>query len=163
MFSRSWKSLLLAKVLILVGCVLLFFGWTYGDAAKREARTVGTITRVDCGRSCTYVYIFKANDVRIQGDSSTCHTALTHEGCKVGAPVLVYYDPQHLSETMLEEFGAASRERYFIGTWMVASGLALIGVYFILKKGVKDPEKPDEPDESGRNGEPDVLHVVPGE
>jgi len=155
--------LLLAKVFIVVGCVLLFFGWTYWDVAKREATMIGTISRVDCGRGCTFVYIFKVNGIKIQDDSSTCHTALTPRGCNVGAPVLVYYDPQHLSETMLEEFGAASRERYFMGVWMVGCGLLLIGLYFILKKVRKGSEEPDEPDESRRNGESDVIHIAPVE
>jgi hypothetical protein len=63
---------------------------------------------------------------------------------------------------MLEEFGAASRERLFFGSLMVICGFLLIGFYFILKRVVGDPEESEETDESKNNDEPDVLHIVPG-
>src|SRR5580765_5209098 len=128
MFFRSWKSLLLAKVMIVVGCVLLYFGWIYADAAKREATTVGTIIHVVHGKGSRYEYVFKINGVNIKDDSGTCHTALTPSGCKEGALVLVHYDREHLSESMLEGFGAASRERLFMGAWMIFCGLLLSGL-----------------------------------
>jgi hypothetical protein len=163
MFFRSWKSLVLAKIVIVVGCVLLFWGWTDADAAKREATAAGTISNVSCGRGCTYEYIFRVNGVRIEDDSDTCHTALTTEGCNVGAPVLVYYDPEHLSNSKLEEFGVLSRERYFMGIWMVSCGLFLIGLYFILQKFGKNSDDEEEPCEGDGDDKSDVLHVVPGE
>jgi hypothetical protein len=161
MWFRSSKSLVLAVILIGIGFVQLMMGLSYMQVSKREASTVGTVTRVDCGRSCTYAYTFEVNEVRIRDDSSTCDTALTRAGCKVGAPVLVYYDPQNLSETMPEEFGAASRERYFMGGWMAGCGLLLIGLNFILKKTLKDSEEPEERDKSGPDDESEVLSIAP--
>ena len=133
------------------------------DAAKREATTVGTISRKDCGRTCTYVYVFKVNDVKIQDDTSTCRTALTSAGCAVGAPVLVYYDRERLSVTALQEFGFASRGRLFMGVWMASCGLLLIGLNSFLNRKGANPEESEEPDESDGDNRSDVLHIAPGE
>jgi hypothetical protein len=147
MFFRSRISLLLANILILLGCVQLFFGWRYANSARREVTTIGTILYVIGGRSTTYEYVFEIDGARIQDDSGTCHTALTPRGCKVGAPVLVYYDHDPALVTMLQDFGAASREKYFMGFWMACCGLLLIGLYFTLKRTKRDDEGSEEPDE----------------
>jgi len=164
MFFRSPVSLLLAIILVIVGSVHLFLGWTHGAAAKSEATTIGTISYISGGRGSTYSYVFEINGVRLIQDSGTCRTALTSQGCRVGAQVLVYYAHLPVLETRLEEFGAASREKYFMGAWMVGCGLILIGVYFIQKKAGKESSgETDEPDESGDNNESDVPHIAPGQ
>lgn len=165
MFFRSEKSPLLAAVLILVGLFQLTSGLTYAGAAKREASTVGLLSSVQCGRTCTYAYVFTVNDVKISDDSSTCKTPLTSRGCRKGAPVRVYYDPEDLSTNFLEEFHLAARGRIFFGTWMISCGLLLICLYFILNKFGKNSEDAGDPDQDNGNsdvaGESDVLHVTP--
>jgi hypothetical protein len=163
MFFRSLRSLILAAILLIVGCVQLSNGWDYADSAKRELSTVGKLTYVTKGKSSTYEYSFEINGFKTGSISGTCKTALTLQGCEVGASVLVYYDPTHRSSPMLQEFGAASREKLFMGAWMAGCGLLLIGVYFVLKRTGEDEKKPDEPNDSELNREPDVLHIVPGQ
>lgn len=163
MFFQSAKAQILGIFLLVVGGVLLMLGWSYADAAKREATAVGTITQVSCGRSCTYAYVFKFNNVSIGDDTSTCRTALTRRGCKVGAPVLVYYDPENPTETALQEFGAAGRGRIFMGIWMLSCGLILIGINSFLNREGKDPEEPEDLDESEQSGQSDAIHIAPGE
>jgi hypothetical protein len=163
MFFRSPVSLLLAAILLLVGSVQFFLGWSYADAAKGEATAIGAITYITGGKGgSTYNYEFEIEGVKLEQDSGTCQTPLTPQGCKVGAPVLVYYAHTPVLETRLQEFGAASREKYFKGGSMAGCGLFLIGFYLILKKTGKDSEEPDEPDEGGSKNEPEVLHIVPG-
>jgi hypothetical protein len=162
MFFRSPMSLLLSIILIVVGSVHFFLGWRYGVAAKSEATAIGTISYITGGRSTTYDYAFEIDGVKLIQDCGTCRTALTPQGCKVGARVLVYYAHLPVLETRLQEFGEASREKYFMGAWMVGCGLLLVGAYFILKKTGKDSEESDESDENVRNDEPDVLHIAPG-
>jgi hypothetical protein len=143
MYFRSWRFLLLAKILIVIGGVLLFFGWTYADAAKREATTVGTISGVINGKGSTYQYSFKVNGVTIHDDTGTCRTDFTPQGCQQGAQVLVHYDRDHISRSMLEDFGAASRQRLFIGGWMVCCGGLLIGLYFVFNRKESGPKEPE--------------------
>ena len=161
MFFRSWKSLLLAKILIIVGCVLLFFGFTYRGAASREASTVGRITRVQCrAKGCTYSYVFVVNDTNILDDCETCKTPLSPRGCAEGSLVRVYYDPEHLSESMLGEFGVASQEELIPGTCLVLFGLVLIALYFLIKRFEGASDDPD-PDRNLDDPQPDVIHIVP--
>jgi hypothetical protein len=108
MFFRSPLSLLLAAILIVFGSVQLFFGWSYGEAAKSEATAIGVITYMSDGRDSYYNYAFEINGVKLQQDCGTCRTALSPLGCKVGAPVLVYYAHTPVLETRLQEFGAVS-------------------------------------------------------
>ena len=164
MFFRSWKSLLLSKISIIAGCVLLFFGFTYRGAAGREVSTVGRITRVQCGgKGCTYAYVFVVNGSNILDDSETCKTPLTARGCVEGAPVRVYYDPKHLSESMLQEFGVASREKLIFGASLVAFGVVLIALYFLIKRSESGSDDSADPDRNLDDPQPDVIHIVPGE
>ena len=140
MFVRSAKSVVLAVILIAVGGFQLIWGLTYSDAAERETSTVGSLSNVQCGRGCTYTYVFTVNDVKIVDDSNTCKTPLTSRGCKNGAPVRVYYDPEDFSTNLLEEFAAAGRARIFMGVWMLSCGLILIGVNFLLNRKNADPD-----------------------
>lgn len=157
---RSAQLQILGIILILVGGFQLLSGLSYADVARREATTVGTISRVDCGRTCTFVYVFKINGVGIQDDTNTCRTSLSPQRCRVGAPVLVYYDPENVSQTLLQDFRAASRGRIFFGIWMVSCGLLLMGLRLILDKREKNSS---EIEQRENPGEDEVLHVAPGE
>ena len=161
MFFRSPTSPLLAAILILVGSMQLFFGWKYGEAAKGEATAIGVITYISGGRSRSYNYEFEVDGVKLQQDSGVCHTAITPQGCEVGAQVLVYYAHIPVLETRLQEFGIARSEKYFMGGWMVGCGLLLICVYFILRKLGRDSSETVESEENGHEREPNVLHIVP--
>ena len=160
MFFRSPLSLLLAAILIVFGSVQLFFGWSYGEAAKSEATAIGVFTYMSDGRDSYYNYAFEINGVKLQQDCGTCRTALSPQGCKVGAPVLVYYAHTPVLETRLQEFGAASRDKYFMGSGIAGCGLLLIGLFFILKRTGKDSEEPTEADGSGSTDEPDAFPIA---
>ena len=163
MFFRSWRSLLLSKISIIAGGILLFFGFIDRGAAGREISTVGRISRVQCGgKGCTYSYVFVVNGTNILDDSETCKTPLTSRGCAEGALVRVYYDPEHLSESMLGEFGAASTEKLIAGAGLVSFGLVLIALYFLIKRAEGTSDVPD-PDRNLDDAQPDVIHIVPGE
>lgn len=161
MFFRSRASLLVAGFLLLAGCVWFLFSWKYADSAKREATTIGIITRVRGGRGSSYEYGFEIDGVKLFDDSSSCRTALTLKGCKVGAPVLVYYDHDPALETMLQEFGAASREEFFSGVWAVFGALLLIVAHFIFRKVLKGPDESDEIDIDRHDEGLEIVHVVP--
>ncbi|WP_348265175.1 hypothetical protein P8935_11675 [Telmatobacter sp. DSM 110680] len=163
MFLRSWKSLLLSKISIIAGCILLFFGFIDRGAAGRELSTAGRITQVQCGgKGCTYSYVFVVNGTSILDDSETCKTPLTPRGCAEGALVRVYYDPQHLSESMLGDFGLASREKFISGACLVLFGLVLIALYFLIRRAEGASDDPD-PDLNLDRSQPDVIHIVQGE
>ncbi|HKF47474.1 MAG TPA: DUF3592 domain-containing protein [Terracidiphilus sp.] len=151
----------MAVLLITIGCFQLLKGNYYKDVSQREATTVGTLFRVHHGKGSTYEYQFQINGVSIRDDSDTCKTALTSAGCVKGAQVLVYYDRNDLTETLLQEFGAASREKIFFGGFMAVCGLLLIGLHFIFKKALKSPDESEEVDEDAAVNEPEVIHVVP--
>ena len=161
MFFRSAKSQILAIILILVGCFQLFWGLSYMDAARRELSAVGKISHVDCGRGCTYMYDFTINGVKVIDQSNTCKTPLSALRCKEGAPVLVYYDPEHISISALQEFGAASRGRLFLGTWMVGCGLLLVALYHLLQRMKTDQDESEPPDQSENKERDEVLHIAP--
>jgi hypothetical protein len=162
MFFRSEKSLVLAAIVVAVGCFQLYRGWIYADAAKREAMAVGTIVHVvDQDREgFSYEYLFNVNGVNLKDESNTCDTPLTSYGCKKGATVRVYYDPDDLSVTLLEEFRAAGRGRLFFGTWMVSCGALLIVLYFFLNKMWPNSGKSDDPDDVTRSDGSDTIHIV---
>lgn len=101
MFFRSQKSLVLAVILIAVGCFQLLKGSYYREASKREGATVGTLIYVHHGKGSIYRYKFEVNGVAIIDDSDTCKTALTPAGCRNGAVVLVYYDRDQVTKTLL--------------------------------------------------------------
>jgi len=164
MFFRSWKSLLLSKIAIIGGCVLIFFGFTYRDVATREVSTVGRITRVQCGgKGCGYAYVFVFNGVNVLDDREICKTPLTTRGCVDGALVRVYYDPDHLSESKLQDFVVASRENLISGASLVGFGLVLIALYFLIKRAEGGSDGSPDPDRNLDNAQPDVIHIVPGE
>ena len=163
MFFRSKWSLIIAGILILVGCEQFFLSRRYAVASRQETTTVGVISNVIGGRSSTYDYVFEIHGVRLQDDSGSCHTALTAQGCKVGARVLVYYVHQPALETRLQEFGDASREKLFTGIWFLSCGLLMIGLHFFLPRREKNSDESEETDVCAPHEEPDVLHIAPRE
>jgi hypothetical protein len=163
MFFRSGVSIVLGVILIAVGIVQLMMGWSYTEVSKREATTVGRIVHVFHGKSTIYKFLFQANGVAIRGDTGTCRTALTLAGCQEGAPVRVYYDPQQVTGALLEDFGAAAREKKFLGALMATCGLLLIGLHFVFKKALASPDESDEIDYDKGDDGPDNLHVVPND
>lgn len=165
---------MLAAILIVFGGYELIRGSIYAKAAKRELMTVGTITDVHYGKGGpNYQYVFYANGACINDESGTCKTPLTPRGCQEGASVRVYYHPDDLSVTQLEEFGVDGRSRLVEGSLCAASGVLLICLYLALNKWWPDTDgtdyRDDEPDsgdeEIGRKSsdQPDDLHIVPSE
>jgi len=75
--------------------------------------------------------------------------------------VLVYYAHSPALITRLQEFGAASRETIFMGTWMVSGGLLLIILYFVSKRFSGDSDEHSDADEDEDKPGPDVIHIVP--
>jgi hypothetical protein len=166
MFSRSPRSFLLGVILVVFGGVQLFLAWRYAEAAKSEASAVGTIIYITGGRSTTYNYSFEIHGVRLIQDSGVCRTALTPQGCSVGASVLVYYAHAPALITRLEEFGAASREKLLYGCVAALIGLVLLVVSFILKSTNKDSIGSDNSVDKNpdlNSACPDVIHIVPPE
>ncbi len=155
MFFRSSVSLFLAAILLLVGSVQFFLGWSYADAAKGEATAIGAITYITGGKGgSTYNYEFKIEGVKLVQDSGTCQTPLSPQGCEVGAPVLVYYAHTPVLETRLQEFGAASREKYFKGGWMAGCGLLLISLHLLFKRALASPDEAEDTEEDKPVDEP---------
>lgn len=163
MFFRSSKAILLAIILMVVGGAQFLMGLSYEEASKREATTVGTLVRAEHGRTSTYEYQFKMNGVSIRDSSDTCRTALSPAGCKVGAPVLVYYDPEQVAGTQLQEYGVAGRGKIFFGVWMMISGLFVIGLYFLLNRVTTDQSTSEATDEDQRGNESEAIHITPVE
>jgi Protein of unknown function (DUF3592) len=171
-FLRTEKSTVLAAILVVFGSYELVRGSIYTKAAKRELTAVGTITDVHHGKGGpSYQYVFYFNGERIEDESGTCKTPLTPQGCREGATVRVYYDPEDLSVTQLDEFGADGRGRLFVGFLCAASGTLLIGLYLALNKwwpdtdgsDYRDDESDSRDEQAGRKSgdEPDDLHIVP--
>ena len=120
-------------------------GWSYMEVSKREASTVGTLVRVIHQKGSTYEFAFRVNGVPVRDDSGDCKTALTPSGCIEGATVVVYYDPERVTGALLQEFGAAGREKIFFGALMAFGGFLLIGLYFIFQKVKASPMTDQRP------------------
>jgi hypothetical protein len=144
----------------LFGCFQLFFAWQFSDAAKREISTVGRIVHAYHGKGTSYLYVFTVDDVNYQDDSDTCVTPLSELGCEAGAPVTVYYDSKHLSQSRLQEFRAASREKRSIGEWATGVGLLLFGMHFWIRRNRSDTEDSEEANASEPDEKSEVLHIA---
>lgn len=158
---RTWKVFVVAIVSIAFGCTQLFFAWRYSDAARREASTVGTITHVHHGKGTTYSYEFEVNGVTVRDSSDTCVTSIAPPACEEGGQVLVYYDPNDLSLSSLQELLAASRKNLFWAGGATGIGLLMLWFYFWNKGDGADSEDSKEPDAGGPNEKPEVLHIAP--
>lgn len=102
MFFESRGSLIVAAILVVAGCFQSVSSRKFAEAARREASAVGMITYVSGGRGQSYYFGFVVNGYRRSGLSASCHTPLSYNGCAVGAPVRVYYDPAQIVETTLQ-------------------------------------------------------------
>ena len=163
MFLESRISLVAAAILVLVGSVQSVSSRKYADAAKREATAVGRLTYVFTGRNAsTYDYVFTRNDFKTESESSSCHTSLSLQGCSLGAPVMVYYDPGQIVETTLQEYGEIGREKLFFGICMILGGAALTIFHFVLLRMEGNSDDSGKLD-SSPGGEPDTLQITPGE
>ncbi|MGA2252181.1 hypothetical protein [Terracidiphilus sp.] len=165
--KSRWTQLTLIWGIILVplGCFQFFFAWQFSDAAKREIASVGKIVHAYHGRGTSYLYVFTVDGVNYQDDSGTCVTPISRLGCKEGAPVLVYYDREHLSLSRMQEFQAASREKLFGGEWATGIGLLLLGLHFWIGRNRSDSEDSEESDDADADKpdkESEVLHIAPG-
>jgi hypothetical protein len=126
--------------------VKYFYAWKYAEAAKHEATAVGVIIYITEGKGRSYNYEFQIDGVRLIQDSDTCQMALTPQGCKVGSSVLVYYAHLPVLIARLQEFGAASRETFVLGSFFVFIGLLLFGLICVMSLEGKNPGKPEEAD-----------------
>jgi hypothetical protein len=133
----------------------------YADSATREKTTIGVITYIGGGRHSSYYYEFEINGVKLYDETGSCRTALTPKGCKVGAPVLVYYDYHPTLETKLEEFGAVSRGDLLLGVWMISGGFLLIALHFVFRRALKSPDESDESETMNLSDGQEAIHVVP--
>jgi hypothetical protein len=106
--------------------------------------------------------MFTVDGIRYQDDGDTCLTPISQQGCKEGAPVLVYYDREHLSRSRLQEFRTASREKLFFGEWATGIGLLMLGLHFWIKRNGSNSEDSEGPDTDEPGEESEVLHVTPG-
>lgn len=174
MFLRTEKSTVLAAILLVFSSYELIRGSIYTKAAKRELTTVGTITNVHYGKGGpSYRYVFYLNGERIKDESGTCKTPLTPQGCREGAAVQVYYDPNDLSVTQLHEFGADGRSRLIVGSLCATSGVLLIGLYLALNKWWPDTDGSDYRDGESSSGDEEMerrssdrtddFHIAPHE
>ena len=139
-FFRSKVSLFIAVFLMSLGCMQFFFSRKYGDAAKREATTIGTIYAISGSKGSTYNYVFKIDGVQLQGQSDECHTPLTSQTCPVGAKVVVFYIRTPALETRLQEFGDAGSEMLYTCACLNFCGLVLVVMYFILNRKGADSD-----------------------
>lgn len=163
MFFESRGSLIVAAILIMAGCYQTFSSHSFADAAGREASAVGVITYVSGGRGTSYYFKFFANGHQRLGESFSCHTPLSNNGCGVGASVRVYYDPAQIVETTLQEYGDRARGMLFVGVCFILAGLVVVVLHLIFSRMEKDSDGDDEPDEpyGADRSEDTPLHVTP--
>ena len=163
MLFESRGSLLVAAILLVAGCFQTISSRRFAEAAGREASAVGVITYVSGGRGQSYYFGFVVNGYRRSGLSASCHTPLSYNGCVVGAPVRVYYDPAQIVETTLQEYGDRARGMLSLGICFILGGLLVTALHFVFRRMEKDPSgdgDSDEQDSSDPNDDT-PLHVTP--
>lgn len=82
--------------------------------------------------------------------------------CNEGGSVRVYYDPNDLSLTQLQEFSAAGRDRFFFGAWVFGIGLLIGGFFFFSNKSGKAQTGSSKSNSDDTENDSDVPHIVPG-
>lgn len=158
----AWPRLLaLGIILTVVGCVVILIGLTYRDEAKHEATTTGVIVRVVHGKSTTYDYVFRVNGIKMNDSGGTCKTPLTSIGCKEGGQVLVYYAYEPTTNSMLEDFADAAREKLQLGTGLSAVGLLMVGASLFMRKTEGGSDSSGEDNDSSNQDESEVLSIAP--
>jgi hypothetical protein len=162
-FFCSRGSLLVAGILLLAGCACFFLSREDADSARREKTTVGVIDDIGGGRGASYFYEVEIDGVKLYGESGSCQTALSPRGCRVGAPVLVYYDHNPELRTKLKEFGASSSDDLTTGVCMALGGFLLIVMHFLSRRVLENPDDSDDNDIDRPDEGPANIHVVPDE
>ncbi|HTB95435.1 MAG TPA: DUF3592 domain-containing protein [Terracidiphilus sp.] len=160
MFFESRGSLIVAAILIVAGCYQVFSSRSFAEAASREASAVGVITYVSGGRGSIYYFRFVADGRQRSGEGASCHTPLSNNGCGVGEPVRVYYDPAQIVETALQEYGERARGMLFVGVCFILAGLVVVVLHLIFSRMEKDSDGGDET-YGGDCREDAPLHVTP--
>ena len=163
MFFESRLSLLVAVILIVAGSFEAVSSHKFAEAASREASTVGVITYVSGGRGSSFEFRFVVDGHQRSSISASCHTPLSHKGCAVGAPVQVYYDPEQIVETTLQEYGDRARGMLLLGVCLMLGGLVVTILHFVLNRMEKESDENEDPDAPGDSNRRDdtPLHVTP--
>jgi len=135
---KSWHSLWKA-----LPCLVLFLIFdsqaaTENDTACRQRTSFGTIS--DCERSgrsgyhCSYV--FPVDGEQYKGDSASDSYRL------LGNTVVVYYDPQKLTTTSLEDFSVTSRKDQKLAYLFLLISAALVAfVLYSKAKAYEDSKR----------------------
>lgn len=158
--AKTWL-LSIGAGMSIFGSVQCLSGFYHKGIAKHEASVVGKIVGVHQGKSTSYEYVFRADGLNIDDSDDECRTGLTARGCQPGAPVRVYYDSTHLSRSLLNEYGAQSREEFGMARWLIPAGLILLIVLYLANRFGDGEEDEDESDHEIVEQGPEILHVVP--
>jgi hypothetical protein len=163
LFFGSRLSLIVAAILILAGSFQAVSSHKFAEAASREASTVGVITYVSGGRGSTYEFRFVVDGRQRSSVTASCHTPLSYNGCAVGEPVRVYYDPAHFVATTLQEYGDRARGMLFLGVCFILGGLLVTILHFVFSGIEKGSDGDGDSDETGDSDREDdiPLHVTP--
>jgi hypothetical protein len=157
----SMRLMVLGILLTLVGCVMIFIGFTYRDEAKHEAATTGVIVRVVHGKSTTYDYVFRVNGIKMNDSGGTCKTPLTSNGCRERGQVLVYYAYEPTTNSMLEDFADAAREKLQLGAALSTVGLLMVGASLLMRKFGTVSDSSEDDNDSSNHDDSEVISIVP--
>jgi hypothetical protein len=150
------------------GCYLCVEGHDYRVASEHEVTVVGHIAHAAASRKGSYRYEFSVNGVKMDDYSKLCATPLTPDACDNYGPVLVYYSYEPYPNSLLEDFAVASSNAFGVGKFLLAVGLPLfvlpsVALAILRRRNKKEDDIEDENGRSKHNGEPDEIHIVPGE
>ncbi len=159
--SGSLRLLVPGIMLTLVGCVMMIIGLTYRDEARHEATTTGVIVRVIHGKSTTYDYVFRVNGIKMNDSGGACKTPLTSDGCREGGQVLVYYAYEPTTNSMLEDFADAAREKLQLGAVLSTVGLLMIGASLFMRKIEGGSDSSEEDNDSSNQDDSEVISIAP--
>ena len=109
---------------------------TENDVASRQQKSLGTV--IDCrsvkgGYHCSYT--FPVDGDQYKGD---CHS---HSNWLGGNTVVVYYDPQDLRTTALEDFSAQSRKDRQMVYVLLLMMVAAVAYIFYARAIYRDDSK----------------------
>jgi hypothetical protein len=161
MFFESRGSLIVAAILLIAGCYEAVSSREFAEAASREASTMGVITYISGGRAPSYEFKFVVNGHQRMARSGSCRTLLN--GCAVGKPVRVYYDPAQIVATTLQEYGDRAWEMLIVGVFFILGGLLVTVLHFVFGRMEKDSDEDEDSDGPGESSSRDdiPLHVTP--
>jgi hypothetical protein len=161
MFFESRGSLIVAAILLIAGCYEAVSSREFAEAASREASTMGVITYISGGRALSYEFKFVVNGHQRMARSGSCRTLLN--GCAVGKPVRVYYDPAQIVATTLQEYGDRAWEMLIVGVFFILGGLLVTVLHFVFSRMEKNSDEDEDSDGPGESSSSDdtPLHVTP--